>query len=240
MRRLTIFAALLLAVLLVSLPGVAQQDVITTIIGGGPNNIPALNANLYNPEGVAIDSSGNFYIASYNQHRVFKVTTSTGKLTVVAGTGIAAYGGDGVVGGAALANLNHPVAVTVDATGNVYIADTQNCVVRKVDTANTITTIAGTNACGFSGDGGKGTAAQIYYPEGLALDSLGNLFIGDYYNCRVRRRTFRRTSSPRMPATEPAATPATVARPPLPNWLTPPASRSTARTISTLATAITM
>jgi len=187
MRRLTIFAALLLAVLLVSLPGVAQQDVITTIIGGGPNNIPALNANLYNPYGVAIDGSGNFYIAAYNQNRVFKVTTSTGKLTVVAGTGVPAYAGDGVVGGAAIANLNHPVALTVDASGNVYIADTQNCVVRKVDTTNTITTIAGTNACGFGGDGGKGTAAQIYYPEGLALDSLGNLFIGDYYNCRVRR-----------------------------------------------------
>ena len=85
MRRLSIFAALLLAIVLVSLPGLAQQDVITTAIGGGPNNIPAIDGNLYQPYGVALDSSGNFYISSYNQHRVFKVS-STGTITVIAGT----------------------------------------------------------------------------------------------------------------------------------------------------------
>ena len=185
MRRFSILLALLLTALL-SLPG-AAQDVITTIIGGGPNNMQAVNANLYTPYGLAVDGSGNFYIASYNQHRVFKVDAS-GTLTVVAGSGALGYVGDGVVGGAPNANLYHPVAVAVDGSGNIYIADQYNCVIRKVDTANTITTIAGTaGSCTYAGDGGKGTSASLYYPSGVAVDSSGNLYIGDYNNCRVRK-----------------------------------------------------
>lgn len=186
MRRLTTFAALLLTLLLVSIPALSQ-DIITTAIGGGPNGIPAIDANLYNPYGVAADSKGNVYIASYNQNRVFKVNTS-GVISVVAGSGAAGFYGDGATGGAGNASLYHPYAVAVDTTGNVYIADQYNCVVRKVDTTNTITTIAGTpNSCGYSGDGGKGTAAQLYYPAGVGLDSSGNLYIGDNNNCVVRR-----------------------------------------------------
>ena len=185
MRRFTILAALFLTAL-VSLPGVAQ-DIITTAIGGGPNNMPAVDANLYTAYGVAVDSSGNFYIASYYQDRVFKVS-SAGTLTVVAGSGAQGYAGDGIAGGAANANLYHPVAVAVDGSGNVYIADQYNCVVRKVDTTNTITTIAGiAGSCTFGGDGGKGTLANLYYPSGVAVDSSGNLFIGDNNNCRVRK-----------------------------------------------------
>jgi len=180
MRRLTIFAALLLAIVLVSLPGLAQQDVITTAIGGGPNNIPAIDANLYNPYGVAVDASGNFYISSYNLNRVFKVTT-TGTITVVAGNGAYGYSGDGVVGGAIYANLARPYAVAVDGSNNVYIADTYNCVVRKVDTAGTITTIAGVAAtCNNTGN-------DLSYPQGVAVDSSNNLYIGDTNNCLVRK-----------------------------------------------------
>jgi hypothetical protein len=187
MRRFTTFAFLLLAALLVSLPALAQ-DIITTSIGGGPNGIPAIDADLYNPYGVAVDSSGNFYIASFNQNRVFKVTASTGVITVVAGSGSQGYAGDGVVGGAANASLYHPFAVAVDSGLNVYIADQYNCVIRKVTTANTITTIAGiAGSCGYSGDTGKGTAAEIYYPQGVGVDSSGDLFIGDYNNCVVRK-----------------------------------------------------
>ncbi len=186
MRRFTI-SVVLLTVVLVSYPALSQ-DVVTTAIGGGPNGIPATDANLYNPYGVALDSTGNVYIASFNQHRVFKVNTSTGVISVVAGSGAQGYAGDGVTGGAANASLYHPFAVAVDTTGNVYIADQYNCVVRKVDTTNTITTIAGiAGSCGYSGDGGKGTAAQLYYPDGVGLDSNGNLFIGDNNNCVVRR-----------------------------------------------------
>jgi HYDIN/CFA65/VesB-like, Ig-like domain/Cep192 domain 4/NHL repeat len=187
MRRFVTFFALLLAAVLVSLPALAQQDFITTAIGGGPNGIPAIDANLYNPQGVAVDASGNYYIASFNQQRVFKVNSS-GTITVVAGNGAQGYAGDGVTGGAGNASLYHPFAVAVDSTGNVYIADQYNCVVRKVDTTNTITTIAGiAGQCTYGGDGGKGTLADLYYPSGLGLDSSGNLFIGDNNNCRVRK-----------------------------------------------------
>ena len=188
MRRFTMFAFLLLAALLVSLPALAQ-DVITTAIGGGPNGIPALDANLYSPYGVAVDSAGNYYIAAFYQNRVFKVNTS-GTITVVAGTGAQGYSGDGVTGGAGLASLYHPYAVAVDSASpaNVYIADQYNCVVRKVDSSKTITTVAGIAAsCGYSGDNGKGTSAQIYYPQGVAVDGSGNLFIGDQSNCVVRK-----------------------------------------------------
>src|SRR5215469_14221598 len=155
MRRFPIFTLLLLAALLVSLPALSQ-DIIITAIGGGPNGIPAIDANLYNPQGVAVDSAGNFYIAAFNQHRVFKVST-TGTITVVAGSGAQGYAGDGVTGGAGNASLYHPVSVAVDSSNNVYIDDQYNCIIRKVDSTNTITTIAGTpNSCAYSGDGGKG------------------------------------------------------------------------------------
>ncbi len=241
MRRFRIFAFLLLAALLVSIPALAQ-DVITTAIGGGPNGIPAVDANLYNPYGVALDSAGNLYIASFNQNRVFKVNSTTGIITVVAGTGAQGYSGDGVTGGAGLASLYHPYGVAVDATGNVYIADQYNCVVRKVDTTNTITTVAGTagqcnstgsdlsspagvaldsaganlfiadtnncvvrrfilasktlstyagtiGACGYTGDGGTATSAEMYYPSAVAVDGNGNLYIGDSNNYVVREVT---------------------------------------------------
>jgi len=184
MRRFVIGIALLASFACVS---AWPQDIISTVIGGGPNNIPAIDANLYNPYGVAVDSSGNFYIASYNQQRVFKVDT-TGKLTVVAGSGALGYSGDGVVGGAGNASLYRPFAVAVDSSQNVYIADQYNCVIRKVDTSNTITTIAGiAGQCGYLGDGGKATSAQINYPEGVGVDTSGNLFIGDSNNCVVRK-----------------------------------------------------
>ncbi len=187
MRRFSILAAVLLTALLVCIPAQSQQDVISTAIGGGPNGIPAVDADLYYPYGVAVDTSGNFYIAVYNQNRVYKVNT-TGTISVVAGTGAQGYAGDGVTGGAALANLYHPYAVAVDGSNNVYIADQYNCAVRKVDTTNTITTIAGTpGTCGHTGDGGKGTAAEIYYPQGIGLDASGNLFIGEQNECDVRK-----------------------------------------------------
>ncbi len=187
MRRFTIFVGIVLAALLVSLPALAQQDVITTVIGGGPNGIPATDANLYNPQGVAVDSAGNVYIASFNQHRVFEVNASTGIISVVAGSGALGYSGDGITGGAVNADLYHPFAVAVDSSSNVYIADQYNCVVRKVS-SGTITTVAGTGgSCGYSGDGSAATAAQLYYPAGVAVDGSGNLYIGDYGNCVVRK-----------------------------------------------------
>jgi sugar lactone lactonase YvrE len=188
MRRFIGVFALLLAALLLSVSALAQQDVISTAVGGGPNKVPAMDANLYTPTGVAVDGAGNYYIAVYNAHRVFKVDTK-GVLTVFAGIGVAGYGGDGVKGGAAEAFLNFPQDVAVDSSGNVYISDYNNFVIRKVDTTNTITTIAGeAGQCNYNGDGKPATKFNLCRPVGLALDSTGaNLFIGDMSNCRVRK-----------------------------------------------------
>ncbi len=183
MRRLIVRAAIILVALspaALSLPAQAQ-DVITTMIGGGPNGIPALDADLSQPYGVAVDSTGNYYFAAFSQNRVFKVNATTKIITVVAGSGVQGYSGDGVAGGAANADLFHPYAVAVDGGLNVYIADQGNCVVRKVTTAGTITTIAGTaGQC-------NGIGGDLNNPAGVAVDGSGNLFIGDFNNCVVKK-----------------------------------------------------
>jgi len=190
MRRYFGFLALLLIAMSVCIPALAQQDIISTVIGGGPNDYPAVDANLNAPVETAVDGSGNFYISAFNQNRIFKVDSS-GTLTVFVGQGIPGYAGDGVKGGATQALINGPEGLAVDGAGNLYFSDYNNCVVRKVDTAKTVTTIAGiAHVCGFAGDGGKGTAANVNFPVGLGLDSAGaNLYIADMNNCRVRKLT---------------------------------------------------
>ncbi|HET9307070.1 MAG TPA: choice-of-anchor D domain-containing protein [Candidatus Sulfotelmatobacter sp.] len=179
MRHATTLLVLFLTAILLTQPALAQ-DVISTVIGGGPNDMPALDANVNLPAAIAVDSSGNYYIASAAQNRIFKVDT-TGLLTVLAGNGLAGYSGDGVTGGAPSAALNGPQGVAVDASGNVYIADTYNFVIRKVDTANTITTISGTQGtCG-------GSASTLCYPNGVAADTSGNLFIADTSDCQIKK-----------------------------------------------------
>jgi len=111
--------------------------------------------------------------------------SGTATIVTIAGSGGAGYSGDG--GKATAAKLNAPGGVAVDAAGNVYIADTGNHRIRKVTTAGVISTIAGTGAGGFSGDGGPATAAQLLSPQGIALDGQGNLYIADTGNNRVRR-----------------------------------------------------
>jgi trimeric autotransporter adhesin len=176
-----------LSMVALALSATAQQDQINTVIGGGPDNIPAVNADVYGPNQVAVDFSGNYYIAAYYQNQVFKVNPS-GVLTIVAGNGIAGYGGDGVAGGAAHAMLNGPTGVSADGIGDVYIADKFNCVIREVDTSNTITTIAGTGgSCGYAGDGSPATSYELNLPQQINLDYNGNLFIADYANARIRK-----------------------------------------------------
>ncbi len=171
----------------------SQPDYINTIVGGGPNNMPAVDANVYGPYYIAFDAQGNYYFASYNQQRVFKVDT-TGKLTVLAGNGFAAYSGDG--GPAVNASLYYPQGVAVDGANpaNVYIADTSNCVVREVNqSTGVIHTVAGGtdnagNGCGYGGDGGAASAANLYEPIGLAVNAgNGDLYIADTYNGRIRK-----------------------------------------------------
>ncbi len=146
----------------------------------------ATSATLRGPRGVAVDSSGNVYIADSQNERIRKVTISTGNIETIAGTGTAGSNGDG--GLATAAQVNFPHDLTLDASGNVYICDTFNSLIRKIDVSTgNISTIAGTENTGFSGDGGLATAARLNFPRGLTLDAAGNLYIADYSNHRIRR-----------------------------------------------------
>jgi len=166
--------------------------------GVGGDGGSATSAALSNPSGVAVDASGNLYIADTNDSRirvvnmqpsnsitVFGVTVAPGDIATVAGNGTAGYSGDG--GLATSAALYYPRAVAVDASGNLYIADGINSRIRRVDAATAIiTTVAGNGSLGDTGDGGPATSAKIYYPEAVAVDASGNFYIGDLYGCRVR------------------------------------------------------
>ncbi|MHC1685848.1 MAG: DUF4073 domain-containing protein [Clostridiaceae bacterium] len=143
----------------------------------------ATSAKLNNPIGVAVDSSGNIYIADTYNNRIRKVDTS-GNISTVAGEGTRSYSGDG--GAATSAKLNRPNGVVVDSSGNIYIADTDNNRIRKVDTSGSISTVAGTGTQGYSGDGGAATSAQLKWPFGIALDSIGNILFADNGNHRIR------------------------------------------------------
>lgn len=174
------------------------QDIVNTVIGGGPNGIPGVNANQYNPYEVAVDSANNVYVASSTLNRVFKIST-TGIVTVVAGNGIAGYRGDN--GPGTTAELNSPYGVAVDSAtpANVYISDTNNCLVRKVDQATgVITTVAGLvtvpttgnpySSCGYNGNGGKASAAELYYPYGVAINpTTTDLYLVEFYEGVVRK-----------------------------------------------------
>ena len=150
---------------------------------------PAGAAQLNQPHGVALDGSGNLYIADTNNHRIRKVYQRAYQrvITTVAGTGTAGYSGDG--GAATAARLNSPSGVAVDGAGNLYIADRFNHRIRKVDSSGNISTVAGTGTAGFGGDGGSATdtAAQLNQPQDVALDGAGNLYIADRFNHRIRK-----------------------------------------------------
>ena len=147
---------------------------------------PATSAQLFEPHGVALDGAGNLYIADTGNNRIRKVDAS-GTITTAAGTGPHGFSGDG--GPATSAQLFEPHGVALDGAGNLYIADTGNNRIRKVDASGTITTAAGTGPHGFSGDDGPATSAQLNLPAGVALDGVGNLYIADTDNNRIRKVT---------------------------------------------------
>jgi sugar lactone lactonase YvrE len=167
---------------------VAQYD-ISTVAGGGPNSLTALNASIGYPDSIAFDSAGNTYIAdSYSSH-IFKVDTS-GNLTLIAGNGTHGYSGDGGPASSAAFGLFSPEGLAVDSSGNIFIADTDNSVVREiVASTGNIQTVAGNVAlgAGFSGDGGPATSAQLNDPFGIFVDGSGNIFIADADNCVIRK-----------------------------------------------------
>jgi len=163
--------------------GVVTRIAGTGVPGQSGDGGPALSAQLNTPNGVAVDSLGNLYIADSNNERIVKVNTS-GVITTVAGDGNCCFGGDG--GPAPIAQLDGPTGVAVDSAGNLYIADTYNQRIREVSAAGIITTLAGNGTGGYSGDGAAATAAELYYPYGVAVDTAGNLYIADSSNYRVR------------------------------------------------------
>ncbi len=145
---------------------------------------PATAAELQEPDGIGFDTAGNLYIADELNNVIRKVDTA-GNITTVAGNGTAGFSGDG--GPATSAELHGPFSVTVDATGNLYIQDTLNARIRKVDTTGTITTIAGNGTFGYTGDGGPATAAELNENQGARFDAAGNLYVPDCGNAALRK-----------------------------------------------------
>ncbi|MGH9939110.1 MAG: Ig-like domain-containing protein, partial [Blastocatellia bacterium] len=156
---------------------------------GGPGDSgdggPAIAARM-SPFGLTVDSSGNLLTSDDEAHRVRRITPA-GTISAFAGNGALGSSGDGAA--ATGAAMNFPNDVVVDASGNVYIADTNNHRVRRVAPNGVITTFAGTGELDFGGDGGPAVQAKLAHPAGLALDAAGNLYIADSLNSRVRKVT---------------------------------------------------
>jgi uncharacterized protein (TIGR03437 family) len=163
--------------------GVISAFAGTGTAGSSGDGSAATSAQLNGPQGLAVDSAGNLYIADTQNHRVRKVTG--GAISTVAGSGTAGSGGDG--GAAGSAQLNLPFGVAVDTAGNLYIAEFGNNRVRKVAASGNISTLAGTGVNGFSGDGGQAGSAMLNGPQTVAVDSQGNVYVGDTANNRVRK-----------------------------------------------------
>ncbi|MBI4474706.1 MAG: IPT/TIG domain-containing protein, partial [Acidobacteria bacterium] len=162
---------------------------ITTIAGTGSEGFsgdrgPAVAAQLRYPQAVAVDAAGNLLIADTSNHRIRRVDAATGIITTVAGSN-QGYAGDREQ--AAMALLNLPVDIALDAAGNLFISDNGNHCIRRIDASGIITTFAGTGAAGASADGVRATLAQLRSPAGIALDGKSNLFIADSGNHRIRR-----------------------------------------------------
>ena len=169
--------------------GPAEAGTIATVAGDGVYGFagdggPATSARLFHPRAIAFDASGNTYIADAMNGRVRRIDR-TGAITTIAGNGVEGFGGDG--GSALQASLNQPHGLAVDAEGNLYIADSGNHRLRRVDAHGVITTVAGNGTPGMGGDGGPASAALLKQPKTLTIDEHGRLLMADSGNNRVRR-----------------------------------------------------
>jgi hypothetical protein len=166
----------------------AQTGIITNFAGDHTqgytgNGGLATAAELENPEGVAVDSNGDVFISDSGNNVIREVTTN-GLITTVAGNGTSGYSGNG--GQATAAEMNNPVGLTVDASGNIYVAERFNNVIRMIAPDGIISTVAGDGTSGYSGDGGQATAAELGNPFDVAVDAFGNLYIADSNNNVIR------------------------------------------------------
>jgi sugar lactone lactonase YvrE len=168
---------------------IGRDGLISTVAGTGSRGYsgdggPAVKARLDQPQGFAFDKAGNLYVSDSANNRVRRIDR-TGVITTVAGNGRHGYSGDG--GPATKARLSDPYGLALDAKGNLYVAEPDEGVVRRIDTRGVITTVAGTGQLGFSGDKGPANRAKLNAPFGLVMDAAGNLYIADNGNGRIRR-----------------------------------------------------
>ncbi len=152
-------------------------------LGYSGDNGPATAAQLNNPVGVCGDLAGNIYIADYGNN-VMRMVNPAGIITTIVGTGIRGYNGDGIP--ATSAQLYWPVFIHCDIHGNLYIADLGNERIRKVNASGIISTIAGNGKYGYTGDGGLADTTELNSASGVCADSIGNIYIADTYNERIR------------------------------------------------------
>ncbi len=170
---------------------ISTSGIITTVVGTGAYGFSgdggaATAANINRPNNVIVDAANNLYLAELYNNRVRKVTSS-GIISTIAGNGTAGFSGDG--GQATNAQIHSPMSVALDAGGNLYIADADNERIRKVNSSGIISTIVGTGATGYSGDGGPASAATLYIPFSVTLDAAGNLYVVDQDNHSIRKVT---------------------------------------------------
>ncbi|HWF08961.1 MAG TPA: hypothetical protein VG297_10890 [Bryobacteraceae bacterium] len=170
---------------------VSATGTITTVAGNGTNaesgdGGSALSAAFSDVQSVVLDNSGNLYVADASNRRVRRITPA-GIVTSAAGIGVEAFSGDGAA--ATSAGLGRPVGLAFDGLGNLYIADSTNQRIRKIDTNGIISTIAGNGVDAFSGDGGLATSASLGFPIAVAVDAANNVYVADGDNNRIRRIT---------------------------------------------------
>jgi hypothetical protein len=168
---------------------VGTDGIITTIAGTGVMGYSgdsglASAATFHNPTGITIDAANNLYVADSGNHAVRKIT-SAGIISTIAGIGLPGYAGDGAP--ATAASMAGPMGVAFDQAGNLFITECVNNVIRKISPSGIISTFAGNNTAGFSGDDGPAIDAQFYGPNSIAFDKLGNMYISDEWNHRIRK-----------------------------------------------------
>ena len=168
-----------------------KTGAVTVVAGTGQPGFsgdggPAREAMLRNPEWVEFGPNGDLYLADRGNHRVRRIDAKTGVITTIAGTGVQAHSGDG--GPAGKAGLTNPFGLTLDGAGHLFIFDTEAHCIRRVDAqTGVITTVIGSTARGFSGDGGPATKATLQRPHNGLFDEQGRLVFGDSFNQRIRR-----------------------------------------------------